>query len=166
MPHGGRHFYWVDRLLDEQVASGTVNQTNNLFQTIPISESRVGMTIMRTILCLDVAHLIPDSGEGIQNVAMGIGITGADAFASNVVADPEIDADFPMGGWVFRCRVRTYGFAADSPSVYNRVIERDLRGKRKVNNGEVFWVTSNLPEQGTPSTIVVHGIVRMLILST
>jgi len=165
MPHGGRHTFWVDTTLDLQVTSGSVTAAG-LLTNISSVESRTGMTLIRLILCLDVAHLIHDSGEGIQNVAVGIGIASQEAFAANVFADPNTDTDFPMGGWLFRCRMRTYGFAADQAAVYNRVIERDLRAKRKLNNGNMFLSGANDAESGTASTIVIAGIVRALFLST
>jgi len=46
------------------------------------------------------------------------------------------------------------------------VIERDLRNKRKVNNGEIYATFVNTAEQGSTHTISVIGIIRCLILST
>ena len=165
MPHGGRHMFWVDSVLDLQVASG--GQTiSSLMPGLSDDVKRSGMTLMRIILCLDVAHLIPDSGEGIQNVALGVGIASQEAFLGSVLPEPATQFDFPQGGWIFRCRLRTYGFAADVGAVYNRVIERDLRNKRKINNGELYIIAENAAEFGITSVVVVAGIVRCLMLST
>ena len=165
MAHGGRHMFWVDSLLSNQVANNT-NALVSLMTGISSSESRMGMTLIRLIFCFDFGHLIHDSGEGSQIVDFGIGIASQEAFAAGVVADPEVSTEFPTGGWLFRCRLRTYGFAADQPSVYSRTIERDLRAKRKLNNGELFFSVDNSADQGTGGSIQALGIVRALFLST
>jgi len=165
MPHGGRHFFWVDTLLTQQVASGGA-QINSLLTGLTATESRMGLTLMRLILCLDIAALVHDAGEGSQFVDTGIGIVSQEAFTAAVFPDPATAADFPVGGWLFRCRVRTYGFATDQAAVYNRVLERDLGAKRKINNGELYIHTQNTADQASTHTISLSGVVRALFLST
>ena len=165
MPHGGRHYFWVDTNHALQVASGGKSETS-LMTGISSTESRMGMTLIRLLLCWDLSHLLHDSGEGTQRPAIGIGIASQEAFAAGTLPEPEDDTEFPMGGWLFKCSFRTYGFAADAPAAYSRVIERDLRAKRKLNNGELFLTLTNVPDGGTAGTVTLIGITRALWLST
>ena len=165
MPHGGRHLFWVDSFVS-LIMSTANGDVESLMTGLSSTESRMGLTLMRSILCLEVGRLIPDSGEGNDIVDIGIGIASQEAFAANVLSDPNVITEFPIGGWIFRCRVRTFGFAADASVAYSRVIERDLRNKRKINNGEMFITGFNTANQGSASTCSVDGIVRNLYLST
>jgi len=165
MAHGGRHAFWVDSLHDIQVASG-VNNIVSLIPNIPATESRSGMTLLRTLICWNIQPTIHDSGEGQQTFDVGIGITSQDAFTAGAVADPEVETDHPMGGWLYRCRGTVFAFAADQAAVYSRILQEDLRGKRKLNNGNLFMTLTNTPEQGTATAISLIGITRCLFLST
>ena len=165
MAHGGRHMFWVDSMLDLQIANNAID-IEGLLPGLTTNESRMGMTLMRTILCLDIAPLVHDAGEGTQNVSIGVGIASQEAFVAEVLPDPSSSLDFPVGGWIWRCRYRIYSFAADQPAVFNRHVDLDLRNKRKLNNGELYLTTENAPEQGTTFTIVVAGSIRCLFLST
>ncbi len=165
MPHGGRHMFWIDNLENIPVASGAKAEVS-LLGTLPESEGRSGMTLMRLILCWDLSYTIHDSGEGQQLVDVGIGIASIEAFGAGVLSDPEIETEHPQSGWLFRCRVPIFGFAADQPAVYVRTIERDLRARRKLNNGVAFLSVSNMAESGAASAISLRGITRTLWLST
>jgi len=124
------------------------------------------MTLMRTIVCADVARTVHDSGEGSELVDVGIGLASQEAFQADVLADPDNESDFPLRGWIWRCRYRIYGFIANDPAVFNRHIEMDLRGKRKIENGELFLSLVNTAQEGASGTVNIAGIVRCLILST
>ena len=167
MPHGGRHMFWVDTLVDEQIAIGGKSQIS-LMTGISSTESRMGLTLMRLILCLDASPLIVGSSEGAMKNFMGIGVASQEAFAALALADPESATDFPIGGWLFRCAYKLYNYdnAADRAAVRGRVIERDLGAKRKLNNGELYLSVTNQSEQGFDFVTSVIGIVRSLYLST
>jgi len=55
---------------------------------------------------------------------------------------------------------RIFGFAADDPTVYSRRIEKDIRAKRKVDNGECWLSIVNEALEGTSGTIRVLGLIR------
>ena len=165
MPHGGRHMFWTDTLLNEQVASNSFSSAT-LLQDIDATESRMGMTLTRTVMCFDVEHLIRDSGEGKQMVSMGIGVSPAVAIIGSNTPQPEVATEFPTRGWVWRCRYVTHGFAADTPTVYVRNVELDIRSQRKLENGDLFLRIQNSNLSGAAASIGIVGIIRTLWMSS
>ncbi len=165
MPHGGRHMFWVDTITNTQVASGAKSETS-LMTGISSTESRMGMTLMRLILCYSLGRTIMDSGEGIDLVSIGIGIASQEAFAGGVLADPESSAEFPMGGWLYRCRYAVHGFATNAQAVFQIQIDKDLGAKRKLNNGELYITVTNQAGNGIAGFISLIGATRALFLST
>ena len=124
------------------------------------------MTLMRTIIGIDIAHLVHDSGEGSQDVTLGIGVTSQEAFAAGILPDPNQETEHPTRGWVWRYRCRTYGFAADQAAVYNHRVDKDVRSRRKLENGECYINIFNTADQGSTGTINVIGLIRQLWLLT
>ncbi len=161
--------FWSDTLVDNQASSGGAQVNTSLFNQFSIAESRlVSLTLLRTIIGLDIAHLIHDSGEGSQTVELGIGVVSQDAFAAGggALPSPVVQNDFPTRGWVWRARFRTYGFAADQPAVYNNRVDLDIRARRKLENGVSILSVVNTPDQGTAGTINVIGLIRQLWLQS
>ena len=157
---------WVDTMLDLQVGNGSSNAVS-LITDLSFVEIRMSqLTVMRTIIGIDVAHLIHDSGEGSQDVSIGIGVASQDAFSAGGASlpDPAVQGDFPTRGWVWRARFRVYGFAADQAAVFNRRIDLDIRARRKLDNGESFIKVTNTVDQGTSGTINAIGLIRQLWL--
>ncbi len=165
MPHGGRHFFWLDTLVSFTTGNASGNAIT-LMQDIDSTESRMGMTLMRIIVGMDLAHTVHDSGEGSQTVDVGIGLASQEAFAANVLADPNSGTDFPIRGWLWRTRYRTYGFAADQPMAIVRRLDYDLRAKRKIDNGELYFSLFNTSNEGSTGAVDATGIIRCLYLST
>ena len=160
---------WIDTLLDEQVASGGLDLTSLMTGVTEIDTRMAGLTLLRTIIGLHVAHLIHDSGEGSQRVNLGIGVASQPAFAlgTSGVPDPSANgAAGPPRGWVWRASYVTYGFAADQAAVFDNRVDRDIRSRRKLDNGECYMIISNAADQGSTGTIAVIGLVRQLWLLT
>ena len=123
------------------------------------------MTLTRTIIGLDVAYTVHDSGEGSQLVALGAAIQADDAFGTSAsTPDPGDATSFPARPWVWRAAYRIYGFAADQPTVFNRRIDLDIRAQRKLENGVSFMRINNSAQEGVASTVRVVGLVRQLWL--
>ena len=165
MPHGGRHLFWLDTLLNNNISSGG-NVSFSLMQDIDSTESRIGMTLMRIILCMQVAHAIHDSGEGTQMTTAGIGIVASQAFTAGEIPQPNVMTEFPLRGWIWRCRYLTQGFAADQAAVDVRDVNLDLRAKRKLDNGTIFMTAFNEPQAGVAGTVRITGLIRCLWMSS
>ena len=153
---------WVDTLLNTGVASGGKSETT-LLATASVQDTRT-WTLVRTILCMTLSYTVHDAGEGSQTVDIGILTAAQEAFAAGILADPEAAGDFPQRGWVYRCRYRVFGFAADQAAVDRILIERDIRSQRKIEREELILSISNSANIGAASAITVTGIVRCLFL--
>ena len=158
---------WFDTLVNLVATNGSGASALSLHSELNRDEQRLsGMTLLRTIVGLDIAHQIHDSGEGSQLVDLGIGIASQEAFSADVVPDPNTSTEHPPRGWVWRYRCRTYGFAADQAAVYNHRVDKDIRARRRLENGELFLRIFNITDQGVAGNIVVHGLIRTLWLIT
>ena len=157
---------WIDTLLNLQISSGSQG-SQTLQSQLSVVEARfAGLTLLRTIIGLNLGHLVHDSGEGSQIIDLGIGITSQEAFAAAILPDPNVSTDFPTRGWIFRGRYRTYGFAADQAAVFQERVDKDIKARRKLENGEAYIVVNNVPDQGTTGTVHVGGLIRQLWLIT
>ena len=157
---------WIDTLLVETVALGVL-EVNSLMGGITAAQSRFDqMTLLRTIIGLDLARSVHDSGEGSEICDIGIGIASQDAFSAGGTAlpNPDTEADFPTRGWVWRARYRIFGFAADQPTIFTRRIDLDIRSQRKLENGVSFLVVDLQAAEGATSTMSMIGLIRQLWL--
>ena len=151
---------WIDTLFSLDTTSGSQNVAELMTGISPGDQNQ--WVLLRTIICMTVAYTIHDSGEGSQHVDIGIGITSQEAFAANAVPDPNVAGDAPTRGWIYRCRYRIWGFAADQAAVDYVRIEKDIRSKRRLDNGEAYLVVNNTAVEGATGSIRLSGIVRML----
>ena len=153
---------WLDKRLNNDVASGGPQLSVSLARVDPTVQPRPRMTLTRTIIGLDLAYTVHDSGEGSQLVELGIGIGSLEAFASSIFPDPSVETDFPTRGWVWRMGYRVFGFAADQPTIFTRRIDLDIRSQRKLDNGEAYLVVDNNALEGVASPVRVNGYIRQL----
>ena len=112
---------WEDTLLDVIISNG--GQSVVALDTGIGTEAAVGMTLVRMILCYDVAPSVPGSVNGQQSLDLGIGLFNIEAAAANVVPDPNQDADYPSAGWIYRCRHRVID-SVDSSDIYGPEVQR------------------------------------------
>ena len=97
-------------------------------------------------------------------IDMGLALVSEEGASSSTVPDPSTDTDFPLTPWLWRGRYRIYASAVDDQNVDVREIDLDLRGRRKIGNGQLVLITDSTPNQGTAVAVQVTGIVRMLLL--
>ena len=156
---------WSDTLVAHDVAIG--GQTAlSLVVDFSTEEMRLAtLTLMRTIIGLDIGYTVHDSGEGSAMIDMGIGIASQEAFAGGTLPDPNAAGDFPVRGWVFRARGRVFGFIANDAAVYSWRLDRDIRARRKLDNGEAFVVWNNTTVEGAGGVVRVTGLIRTLWLA-
>ena len=157
---------WIDTLVLEDVTNVSSNTTNLMASMTTIDTRLAGLTLLRTIIGVDIAYLVHDSGEGSQIVDIGLGISTQEAFAADVLPDPNTATEHPTLGWVFRARGRVFGFAADQPVVYVWRVDRDIRAKRILANGVSYAIWKNNNSEGATGTIRVTGLIRQLWLIT
>ncbi len=140
----GRMF-WMDTIFDQDIAAGG-SASQSLITGLTDVDTRLSqMTLMRTIVRMDIAPAVMDSGEGSVVVDCDIGIVTQVAFAFPTLPNPAAEGDFPVRGWVWRARWRVWVTAADRAVVVWRQVDVDLRSRRKLENGELFVIWENGP---------------------
>ncbi len=157
---------WIDTRVGITSGSGAT-QHQSLMSGFTQPNTRLqGMTLLRTIIGLDMGALVHDAGEGSQQVALGIAIASEDAFAAGIgsLPQPEDPLAHPRLAWVFRMQYRVFGFAADQPAVFTRRIDLDIRAQRKLENGVGFIIVNNTAQEGVAFTTFLSGFVRQLWL--
>ncbi len=155
---------WIDTGATQTVAAAGGRGTISLMTGFTEFDTRLAqMTLLRTIIGINIGWTVHDAGEGSQLVSVGIGIASQEAVeVAGAISDPEIDADFPTRGWVWRARYRVFGFAADQPAIHTQRVDLDIRSQRKLENGESFMTVTNENIEGASSTITIHGLIRQL----
>ena len=150
---------WVDTRLNLEVP--TDNQTIGSLVTGLAPLNLRGMTVIRTIIHIGMFSNSVAGAWGVQIVDLAIGIASQDAFAAGVVPDPKAAADKPPRGWMWRTEAVVSQNGTGTPVV--TYIDADIRGARKVENGEVYLVVDNTGSgQGTTFQVNVRGIIRQL----
>ncbi len=155
---------WIDTTVSLTPALGAAGSMS-LITGISSTQTRGDqMTLLRTIIGLDLAHNVHDAGEGSVLTSIGIGITSQEAFSASIFPDPQTATDFPTRGWVWRAQYRTWSFAADQPAVFTRRVDLDLRSMRKLENGEAYLTVFSTLFDGAASVVSTTGLIRQLWL--
>ena len=151
---------WADSEVNSVVASGA-QLVGSLMGGISTEGSR-GMTVVRTILTLSIIPPVAVS-DGHQRMSMGIGVISQEGFGAGVVPDANSVLDRPPRGWLWREQLVCVG-AASMVSHAPAVFRADIRGKRKVDNGELVIIIDNDPIDGTAFGVRVVGMIRIVFL--
>ena len=150
---------WVDTVLSLQAT--TAGSTNvSLITGLAPADMR-GATLIRTLIRMTLSSITPIESTGVQMLHMGIGITDQEAFAAGVLPDPGASSDKPARGWVWRDAMGVSQSALGGPSTFD--VRGDIRGARKIENGELYLICDNQPVSGTGFTTLIRGLVRILI---
>ena len=155
---------WFDTLVGINVTSGT-NGSQLLGGDLSELQRRTErLTLLRTIIRLDIAAIVRDSGEGDNILAIGVGVASQEAAAAGVFSDPDVSTDYPTTGWVWRSRYRIYAVSTNDQNIDLVRVDLDLRGKRLIKNGRLFLNATNTVNQGVDTGIAVLGLIRTLYL--
>ena len=99
-----RRTLWIDTLVNSPLTVVSILLLS-LNTNLSVTDARLaGMTLLRTIIVLNLAYAVHDSGEGSQGIDLGIGIAQQDAFSAGAAAmpNPGTLGDQPTRGWVYR----------------------------------------------------------------
>ncbi len=151
---------WIDTVIDRSVASGAQDLFSLMTGVAPVNVRR--QTLVRTLISLDFYSESAAGAYGIQQLDIGIGITSQEAFAAGVVADPEVAADQPSRGWIYRTRMGVAQNGVGTQIIYS--LRADIRASRKLDDGEGYFVVTNTTERGTSFSVHELGIIRQLWL--
>ena len=149
---------WVDTLVNLEVPAGSQSQTSLVTGLAP-SDMR-GMTVIRTIIMIQMFSNTVAGAWGVTLGDLGIGIASQEAFVAGVVPDPNVAGDKPPRGWMWRASKCVAQNGAGAPILVELLA--DIRGARKVENGEVYLVVNNTTLVGTAFQLNVRGLIRQL----
>jgi len=154
---------WIDTLLDHDIVSGGQVVTDLTVGGTPDIDQR-NMTLVRTLVCMDIVPATVNVSSGHQVVDYAIGAGSKEAVSVGIVPDPETATDRPPRGWVYRCRrILVTETLQEKEFIHD---EKDLRSKRKLDNGQLYMVMTNTAKEGSAFNISVVGIIRMLFIYT
>jgi len=155
---------WIDTNIDLAVASGG-QVVASLMTNFSQGTTRLQqMTLLRSVIGIDFAPVVMDSGEGSTEVSAGIGIATAEAFAAETLPDPATATDYPTRGWVWKGRYRVWATAADRAVLFTRRVDLDMRSQRKLDNGIGYLIIDNNAHEGSTVAIQAFGLIRQLWL--
>ena len=160
-PRARRRSQWVDTILDRDLTVVAANDFFSLFATeLPVDHRN--WTLTRMILCYTITPTPHSASNSASFAHLGIGLAEGDAFVAGALPDPETTQDTPIRNWIYRCSHisldKTTG--ALTPMTHNK----DLRTRRRIENGTVFLSWTNIADTGGGHTLALRGIVRALYL--
>ena len=157
-----RRTTWVDTLLDVDISGGAASLSTLLGGLTQIQTR--GMTIVRTLVHIEFRKTAGTGVAGVMAVDVGIGVASADAFAAGVASVPDVTdpAAEPPRGWIYRSRVSMVDDSTQYPA--DRVMDADIRGKRRLDAGTLYLVVEGNTVFGSGFVINVGGIIRTLLL--
>ena len=152
---------WIDTVVAQAAFASGANSATSLLSGIGPVDTR-GVTIIRTMIRLSFSSDTIAGAWGAQSVHLGIGIASQAAFTMGITALPTAEgSEQPARGWIWRDHVMAGQNGVDTQFV--STLREDIRGARKIEDGEVFLTFSNIPHTGTPFSIRVTGLVRLLV---
>ncbi len=150
---------WVDTIVG-LVLSDAGGTLVSLLPGVGPVDTR-GVTLIRTIIRLDLLSTTVAGAWGAQSATLAIGIAGQEAFAANVVPDPSVASEEPARGWIWRENILVTQNGI-STGVSKR-LTADIRGARKIQDGEVYLTFNNNNHSGTVFAVAVVGLIRLLL---
>ena len=155
---------WADKLLNFSTASGT---EDNFDLTAEFTANETaGLTVVRMILCYTIRANNPGGESGNQLVDVGVGVFEAEAFAAGVLPDVDSEADYPRGGWLYRCRHNVQNELDATGTVVWQEVNKDIHSQRRLGGPDIAlgFLFKNSANEGTAFTLRTVGIVRTLYL--
>ena len=149
---------WIDTSVGVSIGNGAQGNVSLMTGVAPVNMR--GMTLIRTIISLSMFSTEVAGAWGVQVISIGIGVASQEAFAAGVLPDPTTPGDKPPRGWVYRTQQSIWQNGAGAPVVAQ--INADIRGARKIENGELYIICDNNSVAGTTFGMRLQGLVRTL----
>ena len=151
---------WNDELFNFTLVAASSSQFL-VVQDVSDPEKR-GCTLIRTLLDFAVLAETPGAVSGSSKVSLGLALASDDAFVGGSLPDPEVQADYPVDGWLWRWSGIIIDETLATGHVPPRYIKEDLRAARKMDRSSVYMAITNDLLEGTAFTVRIIGIIRML----
>jgi len=149
---------WEDTILARDITSG-FQQVNSLILGMA-DGAKQQATVIRTIIEFSLYSTSVAGAWGVQRVDLAIGMSAQEAFAASVLPDPNTATEKPARGWLWRTSVSISQNGIGTDIVHR--IRADIRGARKLENGELYVIAHSTARAGTTFTVRWDGLVRCL----
>jgi len=156
-----RQTMWVDTLVNESIATSAQGVITLLGTAVAPEFLQRGNTIVRTIFDLRLYSATVAGAWGVTAVDLAFGIASQESFAVSVVSDPNVAAERPIGGWMYRTRCMVSQNGTGTAILH--ACTGDLRNMRKLDTGQYFLVANVGALNGATFTVKITGIVRVLL---
>ena len=150
---------WMDNVISLGLANGGQAIVGLSSALVPADSARA--TVVRSIIRLNLHSQTVAGAWGVQTIHLAIGIASQEAFAAQVTPDPNISTDKPARGWLWRDTKVVSQNGVGGVVVFD--VQADIRGARKIENGEVYLAVHSEGSQGTSFTVEIDGLIRQLI---
>ena len=155
-----RRAVWIDTRVATSTGSAAQEILSLMVSATGLASQ--GLTLTRTIVSM--SFFAPTAvSDGIATVDMGIGVVSREAFVASVVPDPDLATDRPPRGWVYRDQRTVLAAASMSTGLAVHVMA-DVRGARRVDDGELVLILDVNAVDGTAFDIVTRGLIRCVFL--
>ena len=150
---------WDDQLFTVTQVNGVQAGAILLVEDVADPEKR-GCTVVRIIMRVTLLPVVINGVTGRQTVSVGIALASDDAFAAGALPDPQTQADYPVGGWMYRDQVVV---PSESTGVVPHVVlQADLRAQRKLDRSSLFFTYHSQLDEGVSFEVQLTGIIRVL----
>jgi len=153
---------WGDIIVDSSISAGTPLNFN-LLANLSATDT---VTVVRLVGRLWFSPLVSETGDGIMNVDMGIGVSAEEAFSAAVLPDVDDPTEQPARGWLWVDRAvclnnNTAGLERSTIAE----IRFDIRSARKVDRGRLYLQIKPTLSAGSAFAVNTSGRVRALCLT-
>jgi len=152
---------WHNELFSMDIGN-TLQLSRDILSQIAQTD-KVGLTLIRTLLHLFIQPTSMFGTVGLQALDFAIGVFEEDAFAAGALPDLNVEGERPPRGWAWkeRCLVPGHTTAGAVDSTVH--IERDLKSRRRIDDGDLLLIVNNNSAQGSAFNVTVEGEIRCLL---
>jgi len=160
---------WADTLISASFPVVSSQVVVNLLTTLIPSDMITAVRLVIRLQC--VPQNLSDDIDGGTTISFGIGVSALEAFTALVLPDPEIDADVPARGWLWKSVMLAVANSVTGPPAHDvyfgTTLEADVRAMRKVDRGVLYLSMRSTDNavSGSYLPTAVIGLVRVLCLT-
>ena len=153
---------WCDSIFNISIASATGMTAIDLLADFPDVDVKTVTRILGRVAVYQ--QNIDGAGSGVNAVDMAIGLGAEEAFNANVLPDPQVQAEYPTLGWLWKDRLWVVRSEPGLPQAFMSTWF-DVGAQRKVDKGVLYLVAFNNLIEATGVTVRFSGIIRALCLT-
>jgi len=156
-----RRMAWNTQRFQSQLTTG-VTQVTDLLANLVDLDTLTAIRMVGRLFFGSTSVSATDAGQILLD--MGVGVTSLEAFDAPTVPDPNVDADVPTVGWLWRDSLLLQRENTSGSVEFNTEPETqfDIWAARKVDRGKLFLATHVTLIGGSFGATRMVGIIRVL----